>query len=95
MKVIVSSVGSIPPPKNISLLSNSSSLTLAPSIGSRRHPEPLPPTISKEITSSISKSCGSIKTSLTVPVIIGSTNAVVPLLTSGDAIVIFGGLTTS
>ena len=43
MNVIVSSSLDIPPEKNISLLSNSSSLNLVPTFGCNTHPDPLPP----------------------------------------------------
>jgi len=83
---------SIPPPKNISLLSKDKSLNLSPRTGSSEQPFPFPPVSDMFVTALISKSCGSTNIFSTLPVIIGSTRAVVPELAS---IVIFGGLTTS
>ena len=69
---------SIPPLKNIFLLSNSMNLFLTPITGCRTHPVPLPPVRDMLVTSSTSKSWGSTITSLTVPFNIGSISAVVP-----------------
>ena len=63
-------------------------------MGSRRHPEPFPPVNDILLTLSISKSWGSTNTSLTVPLRIGSTNAVVPAPTLSST-VILGGFITS
>ena len=90
---MVSSLKSIPPPKKISLLSNSSSLYLSPTTGWSKHPLPFPPVNETDKIWSTSKSCGSTKTAVTIPLITGTTNAVVPIL--GEDIVIFGGFITS
>ena len=87
--MIVSSFLSIPPPNNISLLSKDKSLNLAPKTGSSEQPFPFPPVSDIFVTALISKSCGSTNIFSTLPVIIGSTKAVVPEL---DSIVIVGGL---
>ena len=92
--MIVSFTIERPPAKKTSLLSNDNSLNLGPIIGSKVAPEPLPPVISIEITLSISKSWGSTKTSLTDPLIIGSTSAVTPNPTL-SSINSLGGFTTS
>ena len=90
--MIVSSFLSIPPLKNISLLSNDISLNLAPKTGSKTHPLPLPPVSDILVTDCMSKSCGSTNIFSTLPEIIGSTNAVTPVLAST---VIDGGFITS
>ena len=66
--------------KNTSLLSNLSSLFLEPNTGCNTQPVPLPPVRDILVTASISKVCGSTKTSLTVPCIIGSAAAPTPPL---------------
>ena len=76
----------------MSLLSNSNSLFLVPNIGCNTQPLPLPPVNEILWIASISKSCGSTNTSLTVPWIIGSTAAPTPVLVSIPTI---GGLTIS
>ena len=83
---------SIPPLKNIFLLSNSINLFLIPTTGWRTHPPPLPPVKDILLTLSISKSCGSTITSFTVPFKIGSIRAVVP---EEFSTLIIGGLTIS
>ena len=96
VNVIVSSVKSTPPPIVSALLSNSISLNLSPTTGSKIQPDPLPPVKVTEIAVSISKSCGSTYTAFTLPLIIGSTRAVTPVPVVDPAeITIFGGLTTS
>ena len=90
--MIVSSLISIPPLKNISLLSNSIDLFLIPTTGCRTHPEPLPPVIEIFFTDAISKFCGSTIISLTLPFTTGWTNALVP---DDFSTLIEGGLITS
>ena len=90
--MIVSSSISIPPLKNIFLLSNSINLFLIPTTGWSTQPEPFPPVIETLITFSISKFWGSTIISFTLPVIIGSTNADVP---DEFSTLIVGGLTIS
>ena len=90
--MIVSLTISTPPLKNTSLLSNSNSLFLVPSIGSNKQPLPLPPVKDILVTSLISNGCGSTNASFTVPRTIGSAAAPTPELVS---IPIIGGLSTS
>ena len=90
--MIVSSFLSIPPLKNISLLSNDISLNLAPKAGSNTHPLPLPPVSDIFVIDCMSKSWGSTNIFSTLPEIIGSTNAVMPELAST---LMIGGLITS
>ena len=56
------------------------------------HPDPLPPVTEILLTDSISKFCGSTKTSFTPPWTTGWTNAVVPV---DFSTLIIGGLITS
>ena len=94
VKVIVSSWISIPPLKNISLLSNSKNLFLSPKTGSNIHPEPFPPVNEIFEIDLISKSCGSTRQSTTLPWIIGSIFASTP--PAGlDSTFITGGFITS
>ena len=90
--MIVSSSISTPPLKNIFLLSKSINLFLIPTTGWREQPVPFPPVTDTLLTFSMSKSWGSTIISFTLPVIIGSTNAVVP---EEDSTFIIGGLTIS
>ena len=83
---------STPPPRSRRRLSKVNSLNLSPTIGSRKHPLPLPPVKVREVTELTSKLCGSTWTSFTLPVIIGSTFAVPA---KPAAISICGGFTTS
>ena len=83
---------SIPPPKNISLLSNSIVLNLLPTTGCNLHPDPLPPDNEILSTASISKFWGSTRISFTVPFITGSTKAGFPVKFSTS---IMGGFNTS
>ena len=83
---------SIPPPKNISLLSKDISLYLSPVTASKTHPVPFPPVNEIFLTDSISKSCWSMRTFSTEPDKIGSASACSPELLS---IIIFGGLIMS
>ena len=76
--MIVSFRISIPPLKNISLLSNSIKRLRLPRTGCKTHPLPLPPVNEILVIDSISNSWGSTNTSLTVPWIIGSTAAPIP-----------------
>ena len=100
---MVSSSIDIPPLKKISLLSNSNSLNLGPVIASKTQPLPLPPVRLISVTSSISKSWGSTKTSSTDPSKIGSTKAVSPIpilkpllsLTIESSTITLGGFKTS
>ena len=81
-----------PPPLTSGRLSKVTSRCLTPTIGSSTAPVPLPPDIVTVLTSSMSKSCGSTKTSLTLPLITERTIAVVP---KPAPTVIFGGVITS
>ena len=92
MNVIVSSVISTPPPREIGRVSNSISLNLEPIIGSKLHPDPFAPVNVRDITLATSKSWGSTNTCFTLPLITGSTRAVPP---TPVAIWICGGLITS
>ena len=75
--VMVSSALSIPPPPPVRRASNSISRYLVSNIGCKTAPDPLPPSIVMEVTSTKSKSCGSICTSVTPPRTTGLTRAVV------------------
>ena len=85
---------SSPPLKNISLLLNSTSLNLGPVTGSKKQFLPLPPLKVTDNTLETSNSWGSTNISFTLPLIIGSTLAVVPMPTTPSTTT-FGGLTIS
>ena len=89
---MVSSDMSIPPLKNIFLLSKSINLFLIPTTGCSTHPDPLPPVSDTLLTSWISNSWGSTIISLTLPDTTGSINASVPVELSISKT---GGFTTS
>ena len=83
---------SIPPLKNIFLLSKSINLFLIPTTGCNTHPDPFPPVRDTLLTSSISNSWGSTIISLTLPDMIGSIKASIPVeLSTSKA----GGFITS
>ena len=73
LNVIVSSLISIPPPRDNWRESNSISRNLLPMIGFNSQPSPFIPVSVTERTSSTSKSCGSTRTDFTIPWTTGST----------------------
>ena len=95
IKVSWSSLISTPPNISDCAALNSISLYSGNTTASRTAPSPFPPLIVAEISLLILKSCGSTWTSLTDPLTTAFTNAVVPIPTDGDPIVIVGGLITS
>ena len=95
MSKIVSSSRATPPPLTVDLASKYSSLNLLPRFACKRAPSPLPPVMVHALIFSISKSWGSTKTSLTLPVTTGLANAVVAPTTGESAITKLGGLITS
>ena len=83
--MILSLVTSIPPPTVDCLPSNVRVLCLSSNCASNIAPEELPPVIVTEDTFLTSKSCGSIKTSVSLPFTTGWTRAVVnPVLIVTD-----------